>query len=147
MQIISKKMLLTSTALLLALGTSAVADDRYYGDQRGSWQRSGSQVRGNEPVRRALSDLDRLRSIRYADGHERKHIENARRDLVRFEENWARGKFDKDRLDGAIDHLNHLANSGQVHPREREVIYQNVRALRDFRASRGIGGYRGYRPY
>ena len=146
MRIFSKEFLLSSTVLLLAFGMSAAADDRYYGNERGGWERGAGQVRGSEPVRRALSDLDRMRSIRYANGHERKHIDNARRDLVRFEENWARGKFDRDRLDGAIGHLSHLANSGQVHPREREVLFQDVRALREFRAYRGGTGYRGYRP-
>jgi hypothetical protein len=146
MRIISKQFFLGSTVLLLAFGMNAAADDRYYGNERGGWERGGGQVRGNEPVRRALFDLDRLRSIRYADGHERKHIDNARRDLLRFEESWSRGKFDRDRLDGAIGNLDHLANSGQVHPREREVLYQDVRALREFRAYRGNVGYRGYRP-
>ena len=145
MRIFSKEFLLGSTALLLLLGATATADDRYRGSDRGSWERGGRQVQGSEPVRRALSDLDRLRSSRYADGHERKHMENARRDLVRFEENWVRGKFDRDRLDGAIGHLSHLANSDQVHPREREVLYQDVRALRDLRAYSGNGGYRGFR--
>ena len=131
MRIFSKELLLGSTVLLLACVAGAAADDGHYGREH-----------NGEPVRRAISDLDRMRSIRYADGHERKHIENARRDLVRFEENRARGKFDRDRLDSAISHLSHLANSWQVQPREREVLYQDVQALRELRAYRGVNRYR-----
>jgi hypothetical protein len=103
--------------------------DSRYGDYRGG--RSGIAV-----VERALNDLQRNRSAGRVDGHERKHMEQARYDLIRFRENWSRGKFDKDRLDGAIENLADLARADQVHPRDRQMFARHRDNLREFRANR-----------
>ena len=136
--------LLATAALLLALPASAGDDDNRswrrqgsYRDDDGYYQR-GPYSRGYDAVDRALSDLERLRSYRWVDHHERDHFERARRDLLRFSENRARGRFDKDRLDGAIENMQHLANADQVHPRDRQVLRRDLAALRDYRAR---GGY------
>ena len=103
-----------------------------------------------DPVNTTLNDLDRAGARAYVDHHERKHFDQARRDLLRFEDNFRRGKFDRGRLDSAIDNLNHLANSRQIAPRERETFYRDIQMLRDFRASGssyGGYGYRGPRRY
>lgn len=102
-------------------------DDRDYRGNRGG---------GLAVIDRALSDLERNRSWGRVDGHERRHMEQARYDLMRFRENWFRGKFDKDRLDGAIEHLNDLANADQVDRRDRRIFARDRDMLRDFRANR-----------
>ena len=105
---------------------------RYGGDYRGDYR--------YDVVGRALADLDRAGSLRFADHHERRHWEDARKDLIRFQENRSRGRFDRGRLDGAIEHLSHLANARQLHPRDREML---ARDLYDLRAYRDRGGYWG----
>ncbi len=110
--------------------------DRGYGDYR----------YGSSPVDRVLSDLSSTRSYRFVDGHERKHMDKAYSSLLRFRDNWARGRFDRDRLDEAIENLDHLAGADQVNPRERRLFARDRDMLRDFRASRGGGRYRGW-PY
>jgi hypothetical protein len=94
-----------------------------------------------------MTDLDRARSYRRIDGHERRHFEQARRDLERFQANWYNGRWDNGRLDSAIGNIDHLVNSDQLSPRDREMLSRDLYALRDFRANRGYNrrGYGGYR--
>lgn len=103
----------------------------------------------NAPViDRVLSDIDRAGYNGYADRHERNRLENARRDLIRFQDNWARGRFDRDRLDSAIDNLHHVVDSGRIDPRARGLLARDMDILRDFRANRGSGyGYRDRDDY
>jgi hypothetical protein len=89
-----------------------------------------------------LNDLARSQSYRYAGNHDRRHYEKAREDLHRFQVNWSRGKFDKGRLDSAIDNLKHLAKSDRVHPRERQMFARDIEDLRWFRANRGYANAR-----
>ncbi len=133
-----KVLLLSSSIALLAGCAGAQYRDPYY---RGP--RPGGYYPRGDVIGRVLSDLDSARSYSRVDGHERKHFDQARRDLLVFQDHCARGRFDKDRLDGAIENLHHLADSDQLHPRERRLLARDVEALRDFRASRGA--YRGFR--
>ncbi len=135
------------TGCILAIGAATAQPLRYvqrdrdygYGDNGRYRGRAGIGV-----VQRAMSDLDRARSYRFVDGHERRHFESARHNLERFMVNWNRGRFDKDRLDGAIEDLNDLARADQVHPRERMMFARHRDALRDFRESGG-GRVRAWR--
>jgi hypothetical protein len=73
----------------------------------------------------------------WTDRHNQKHFERALRELHRFQDRWAQGRFDRGRLDRAIDNLNHLAHARQIHPRDRAILQRDVYALRDFRAAAG----------
>ena len=107
--------------------------DRYgYGDGSYRGGRAGAGV-----LQRVMSNLSRSPSYRYVSNHDRNHYERARYDLQRFQVNWSRGRFDKGRLDSAIDNLKHLAKSDRVHPRERQMFARDIGDLRAFRASRG----------
>lgn len=108
-------------------------DDRGYGGQG----RQGGAYRG-DLVDRVLSDLDRSQYAAGGDRRQWKELEQARRDLVRFRENWMRGRFDRDRIDGAIHHLDRLVESRWLEPRARDILARDLYALRDFRAG---GGY------
>jgi hypothetical protein len=133
-----------AAAALLTVGAAQAQYRDRYGNQNPYGNRGDNRYGnggygynyGGNLVPRVLSDLDRAASARYADKHERKHFDQARKDLLRFQENGARGKFDRDRLDGAIDHLSHLANSDRLHPRDRQMLARDMQDLREFR-SRG----------
>ncbi|MDX2150345.1 MAG: hypothetical protein SFV54_06410 [Bryobacteraceae bacterium] len=132
--------------VIFATGTFAQWRDDDWGRRRDDGRWPGQRTSQQSPVvvDRVLSRLERSQSYYRAGDSERKDFEQARRDLVRFRENWYRGRFDKDRLDGAIDHLKDLAESSRIHPRERQMFMNDVYALRDFRASGGRyngGGY------
>ncbi len=105
----------------------------------------GGPARSAGLIDRVLADLDRTRSYGFVDHHERKHFDQARKDLLRFRDHWYDGRFDKDRLDGAIANIDHLAYANQVHPRDRRILARDVEDLREFRAARGGYGAYGYR--
>jgi hypothetical protein len=150
--------LLAMAAGMTAVGGSAFGqapygrDDRYgYGDRpgygdydrrNGGWQRSGS------PVDTVIRDLDRVNSrSRFVDSHDRKHLDKAREELFKFQDRWTSGKFDTGKLDKAVENLEHLMRADQIHPRDRQLLAEDMRMLRDFRSGRGSyrGGPYGYR--
>jgi hypothetical protein len=107
---------------------------------------------GGDPVNRAMADLQRAsRGYGYMDHGDRKHVDSAIHNLQRFQANSGSGRFDKDRLDGAISDIQHLVDSNRVNGRDRQVLSNDLAALRAFRANRGSGGYNGgrgrYNPY
>lgn len=148
---------LIGTSLLLSAtlfaqspwGRNGRYDDRYrddrngrYGDDR--YRRGGGYGRnGIGLVDRVISHLDGTRSYGHNDDHELKHYEKARNDLYRFRDNWSRGKFDKGRLNSAIEHIDHIVDSRQVHPRERQILARDLSDLRSFRS----GGDDRYRSW
>ncbi len=128
-------------AMLLA-AAGAQAQDPY----GGPWQR-GSR---DGLIDRVERDLQRAASSSYVDGHDRRHFERALDELRRFQHSWSGGRFDNRALDRAIENIDHLAHADRIHPRDREILRQDLWQLRDFRANRGgyYGGYRDrYDPY
>jgi hypothetical protein len=102
-----------------------------YGDRSSGYGRNGS------PVDRALYDLSRVDRNAYVDHHEREHFRHAQEDLARFQERWSQGRFDRGRLDRAIDNMQHLVQARQLHDRDRDVLASDLEALRYFRAGQG----------
>lgn len=120
-------------------------NDRYNDSYRDRDYNYGSRNRrsGNSSiVTRTVQDLRVAASRNRVDSHEREHFERALEDLNRFQYNWSRGgNFDRDRLDGAIEHLNDLSRADQIHPRDRAMLSRDLYALREFRSSRGGSGW------
>lgn len=137
-------LMLGSGMLLAALSANAQYPDGRRGGYESNWQDRGRGYGGNV-IERVLRDVDRAASYRDAARHEREHFDQARKNLTRFQDNWSRGKFDKDRLDGAIDDLHRLSGSDHLSRRDRDVLARDMEALRDFRESGGrANGYRRY---
>jgi hypothetical protein len=114
-------------------------DDR----SRGGW--GGYGYSNAAVVDRTLSNLRRIASRNRVDSHERNHFERAAYHLERFRAEYSRDRrFNRDRLNDAIEHLDDLAKADQIHPRDREVLYRDLRDLRNFRSG-GSGGFFGYR--
>jgi hypothetical protein len=99
-------------------------------------------------VDRAISDLRRVQAG-WFDHRDQHHIDKAVSELFKFEDKVRRGHWDGDHLDRAIDNMKNLTDDSRLRPRDRDQIYGDIMALRDFRASRGRynGGpyYDGYR--
>jgi pantothenate synthetase len=102
-------------------------------------QRSGSMID------QVLSDIDRAANNAYLDNHERDHFNAVARELQEFDRRAGQGNFDKDRLDKAIENLDHIAHADRVSPQDREILQQDLGSLRSFRATRG-GGYNSAEP-
>jgi len=114
--------------------------DRGYGgrDGYGRYDRTGS------PVDRALYDLSRIDGNVYVDHHERDHFRHAQEELARFQDRWSQGRFEKGRLDRAIENIQHLVNSRQLRGRDRDLLASDLADLRNFRARQGWGYDRYY---
>jgi hypothetical protein len=142
------KRMLSFLAIAMMLLNSTMYAQRYPGggqrggiyEDRGGWRGSSGS-----PVQRVLSDLDRIQGRSSVDKHERDHFNKARQELYRFEERWRGGRFDSGRLDKAMDNIEHLARSHQLHPRDRSVLAQDLRMLGQLRSARGSYGRNG--PY
>lgn len=133
-------------------------DDGWYGQNRDDrWNRRnrGGGYYGGSVISRVQNDLGRIQSYMRADNHERDHVSRAMSELARFEDQYRNnGRFDKGRLDRAIDNLNHLTNADQLSPRDRDILRTDRDMLRDFRANGGYSngqygnyGYGNYRPW
>lgn len=116
-----------------------------YGNDRYGYGRNQDSL-----IQRVLSDLNIAAANARLDGHERKHFDDAFRQLEQFDDRWARGKFDSGKLHEAIEDLEHLANADRVSGRDRDMLARDLQDLRQFRATRGQApnyGYQGYRDY
>ena len=136
--------LLAGCALFLGSVTSPAQTygrPYYPGDRGAGYGQSGS------PVDRALYDLSRIDRNAYVDHHEREHFRHAQEDLVRFQERWSQGRFDRGRLDRAIDNIQHLVQSWQLRGRGRDVLANDLAALREFRANQRGYGYGHFPRY
>lgn len=105
---------------------------------------SASAQYGRDNPRRGpggMALVDRtLRDLNYANRGSRGHqgtFEQARKDLLIFREHLNEGRFDRDRLDGAIENISRLANSDQVQRRDRRTLERDANDLRDLRARHG----------
>ena len=147
--------LLAAGLLVPALPASADDDDYLWGRDRWPQDRRDRDVYSRDrygygygsgsPVQRAMQDLRRVESRSRVAGHNREHFYNAMDRLRTFDERLRReGRWDSGRLDKAIEDLKHLSEADELHPRDRAVMRDSLYALREFRSSRGGGGYYGY---
>lgn len=119
-------------------------DDRYsrqggyYPDQgRYGNDRYGYGGNQNALIGRVLSDLDRAAGDARFDDRERKHFDEAARQLEQFQDRWMQGKFDKGKIHEAIEELDHLVNSDRVSRRDRQILARDREELRQFSSARG----------
>jgi hypothetical protein len=88
---------------------------------------------GNGIINRTINDL--RRASRFGrGGREAERYDNAIRHLADFERGLNRDRFDRGRLDEAIDDLKHVVENNNLSPRERSILSEDLRELRQFRA-------------
>ena len=127
-------------------GRDVYRDDGYY--DPAYRQPSGGYGYGygspEAQVNRVAGDLNAIASRTYADGHERKHFDEAQKNLYKFQDSWRSGRFDTKPLDKAIESMQHLASADQLRPRDRDIIASDMNLLRELRANRSGGAYSPY---
>src|SRR5882724_2510860 len=134
MQRLSIKILFGAGLFLVAATSKAQiyspnGDGRYNRDRYGyggSSYESGRDIRGGSAVDRALYNLSRGDRNAYVDHHERDHFRHAQEDLARFQDRWSQGRFDRGRLDRAIENMQHLVNSRQLRGRDCDVLANDL---------------------
>ena len=110
--------------LLLAAGSLAYSQDGRYGNARSL-------------VARVQNDLRRAEHFTPPNGKEKERYFNAQHHLSQFDRELARGRFDKDKLDEAIDDVKNVVENNTLSPRDRDVLYGDLRDLRELRRTRG----------
>jgi len=138
---------LLQTLMIAAAVSTLGADDRrgpYHDGRRGGYGAGP----GRNAVRAAIRDLNGIFRHARVDRHEGEHFRRALRELDEFERQASRGRFDRSRLDRAIDNMKDLARADQVWPQDRRIIARHVQELRRLRDygfdSRFDNGPRGY---
>jgi hypothetical protein len=90
-----------------------------------------------ELVAHVQGDLRRVSHFASPTPKERERYDNARRHLSEFDRRLRQGDFDKDKLDTAIDDVKNVAENNNLQPRDRDLLNDDLRDLRQMRANRG----------
>jgi len=88
-------------------------------------------------VQRTQDDLGQVRSQGLRNDKERERLDNARKHLSDFDRNLSKNKFDKGRLDSAIDDVKNVVENNTLEARDRDALTKDLADLRRVRALRG----------
>lgn len=124
MESILRRMLPGVAAVLLLGACGARAQDGAYADARQLVQHI------QEDVRQVMHED--ARNHKQAD-----HCEGALKQLSDFDRGLANNRFDKDRLDAAIDHLKKIVDDNTIEARDRDALNNDIEELRHLRVDRG----------
>ncbi len=72
------------------------------------------------------------------EGNQIDRYGDAQRTLSKFDEELSKGKFDKDKLDKAIDELKKVVEHNTLSSQDRDALTNDLRELRLLRAARGL---------
>jgi hypothetical protein len=115
---------ITLIALLLATASFANPQREGYGNARSL-------------VARVQNNLRHAERFTQPNGKEKERYFNAQHHLSQFDKELARGKFDKDKLDQAIDDLKNVVENNNLAPRNRDELSGDLRDLRELRRTHG----------
>ena len=127
-----------AAAAVCLFTTSATAqyrnDDRRYSGYRDDQYRGG-----REPLDRVRMDLERAaRDMRYLSRDDMKRINKVREEIGEFQRKWERGRFDRRELDDVINSLQNVVGRNRLHPRDRDLLLNDLAQLSDFRSRGGF---------
>jgi hypothetical protein len=89
--------------------------------------------RARQVVNRTMDDLRRLERRDAFAGEERERYDHSLRALAEVDRSLADGRFDRGRLDEAIEHVDHVTRSRVLDPSERDHVLEDLRDLRRVR--------------
>ncbi len=96
-------------------------------------ERSRSWEHAREIVDRTMDDLRHIERQNAFAGEDRDRYERAMRSLSDFDRSVSEGRFDRGKLDEAIEHVDHVMKSKMLDPRERDRVMDDLRDLRRLR--------------
>lgn len=123
MQTISRRCFAGAFAILMPLVPLAYGQGRY------------ANARGL--VARVQNNLRRAERFAEPTSKERERYYNAQHHLSQFDRALARDKFDKDKLDEAIDDVKNVVENNTLSPQDRDLLAADLRDLRELRRTRG----------
>ena len=116
------------TGLLVAAASFAYSQDRDHDRDRGhDWERA------RQVVDRTMDDLRHVERRDAFAGDDRERYDHALRSLADVDRSLADGRFDRGKLDEAIEHVDHVTRSRILDPRERDRVMDDLRDLRRMR--------------
>ncbi len=90
-----------------------------------------------ELVNRVHNDLDRASQLSAKSDKETERYQKAQQRLSDFDRKLSKGKFDKGKLDEAIDHVKEVVEHNTLSPEARDALTLDLRDLRQLRETRG----------
>jgi hypothetical protein len=100
-------------------------------------QSPGRYGAARDVVLRVQEDLRRAEGFTRGSEKEQERYANAQKHLSEFDRALSKGKFDKDKLDEAIEDLKNVVEKNTLSGADRDMLTEDLRALRDLRARRG----------
>ena len=88
-------------------------------------------------VDRVQRNLRRAENFTQPSEKEKERYHNAQHHLSEFDRKLAQGKFDKDKLDEAIDDVKNVVENNTLSPGDRDVLSRDLGELRELRRTRG----------
>jgi chromosome segregation ATPase len=122
-----KLLLIVVTACSLA--GSLLAQDWYHDRE----QRFRSEEWRHHLFAHVREDLEHIHSAAWAADRERHRLERTRQELSDLQVKLDQHRFEGGELNDVIDSLEKSANDQRLSPRDREVLADDVRRLRDYR--------------
>jgi predicted nucleic acid-binding Zn-ribbon protein len=105
-------------------GLVASAQGQFYADMRGAVQKTDD-------------DLQRVREKGPRDKKELNRIDEARKHLSDFDRDLTKNKFNKGKLNAAIDNVKHVLEHNTLDARDRDALTVDIENLRRDRETRG----------
>jgi len=87
-------------------------------------------------VGRTQTDLRQVLELVRRNGKELQRIEFAQRHLSQFDRALSKRKWDKEKLDAAIDDLQNVVDHNTLEPEDRDRLMADLRDLRELRRER-----------
>jgi hypothetical protein len=87
-------------------------------------------------VGRSQHDLSSISNVAAMSAKEKERYDNALRHLSEFDQGLAHARFDKGKLDTAIDDIDNVCKNNTLVPGERDVLLGDLRELRRLREDR-----------
>src|SRR5438128_1058113 len=114
-----------STLSLVAFGQDRRYEDEGREGRGGRWGRGGPYGVARGPVDRVQRNLRRAERFSHPRDKEQERFYNAQRHLSQLDRNLSRNKFDKDKLDEAIDDVKNVVEHNPLSPDERDTLSQD----------------------
>ena len=140
----------TKALLAMALLGAGLPGQAQYGP--GQYNGGGYAPRGytpdarsGDPLDQVGRDLDRAGAdMYYLSRGEIRRLNHARHEIGEFQGKRMRGRFDRGELNDVIGSLQHVVDKNRLQPRDRDLLFNDLARLREFRARSQYSGY-GYR--
>lgn len=91
-------------------------------------------ARARQLVSQATDDLRKIRHLDSLSAKERERYDNALKHLSEFDQDLSKSKYEKGKLDEAIDDIDNVCKNNALGPEERDALQADLRALRSLRS-------------